>query len=138
MPKRPRSRPRPTDAELDILQVLWECGPSTVREVHETLASRLAGGSRVKRRAVGYTTTLKMLQIMFEKGLVRRDESQRTHVYEAAATKESTQRAIAGDLLDRVFGGSARALLMGALSSRRTSRKELDQIRRLLEDYEEK
>jgi len=118
--------PRPTDAELAILRVLWERGPSTVREVHEELQVAAPGG--------GYTTTLKLMQIMAEKGLVERDESQRAHVYRPRASQERTQRQLAGDLADRAFGGSPVQLAMQALSSRRTSPDELLELRRLLDD----
>jgi BlaI family penicillinase repressor len=118
---------RPTDAELEILTVLWTRGPSTVREVHEEIDSR---------RPTQYTTVLKQLQIMAGKNLVQRDEQQRAHVYTAAKTREWTQRQIAGDLLHRAFGGSARSMLMGALSARRASRDELTEIRQLLDEYE--
>ena len=119
--------PRPTDAELSILRVLWQRGPSTVREVREALA-------RVK--PTGYTTALKLLQIMIEKGLVRRDESQRSHVYRAQLTEEHTQRQLVGDLLDRAFGGSARKLVMQALSAKQASPEELAEIRELLDEIE--
>lgn len=119
--------PRPTDAELAILRVLWAQGPSTVRQVLDTLA---------EERSTGYTTVLKLLQIMTEKGLVARDESDRTHVYEARYGEADTQRQLVDDLLDRAFGGSAMQLVMSALSSRRTSRKELAEIRRLIEERE--
>lgn len=119
--------PRPTDAELAILRVLWAQGPSTVRQVLDTLA---------EERGTGYTTVLKLLQIMTEKGLVARDESDRTHVYEARYGEADTQRQLVDDLLDRAFGGSAMQLVMSALSSRRTSRKELAEIRRLIEERE--
>jgi BlaI family penicillinase repressor len=118
---------RPTDAELEILTVLWLHGPSTVREVHEEINSR---------RPTQYTTVLKQLQIMATKNLVQRDEQQRAHVYKAAKTREWTQRQIAGDLLQRAFGGSARSMLMGALSARKASRDELAEIRQLLDEYE--
>ena len=118
---------RPTDAELAILRVLWDRGPSTVREVHERLS---------KSRSTGYTTTLKLLQIMTHKGLVRRDESRRSHVYHPSRTEEQTQRQLVGDLLDRAFGGSARKLVMQALSAKKVSAKELDQIRRILDELE--
>ncbi|MCC6857849.1 MAG: BlaI/MecI/CopY family transcriptional regulator [Bryobacterales bacterium] len=118
---------RPTAAELEILAVLWERGPSTVRQVHDALA---------RRKPALYTTVLKLLQIMTEKGLVRRDESRRAHVYRASQPREATQRQLAGDLLQRVFGGSARSLLQGALAAKRASREELDAIRRLLDEYE--
>ncbi len=118
---------RPTDAELEILTVLWLHGPSTVREVHEEINSR---------RPTQYTTVLKQLQIRATKNLVQRDEQQRAHVYKAAKTREWTQRQIAGDLLQRAFGGSARSMLMGALSARKASRDELAEIRQLLDEYE--
>jgi BlaI family transcriptional regulator, penicillinase repressor len=118
---------RPTDAELEILTVLWTNGPSTVREVHEEINSR---------RPTQYTTVLKQLQIMANKNLVQRDEQQRAHVYKAAKPREWTQRQIAGDLLQRAFGGSARSMLMGALSARKASRDELAEIRQLLDEYE--
>jgi BlaI family penicillinase repressor len=123
----PRELPRPTDAELEILTVLWSRGPTTVREVHETIATR---------KPTQYTTVLKMLQIMAEKGLVRRNEKQRAHIYEAARPQEWTQRQLAGDLLQRAFNGSARSLMIGALSARKASKEELSELRRLLEEYE--
>jgi BlaI family penicillinase repressor len=119
--------PRPTDAELEILTVLWSRGPSTVRDVHESIASR---------RATQYTTVLKLMQIMAEKGLVQRNDEQRAHVYTAARPREWTQQQLAGHLLQRAFSGSAKSLLMGALAARKTSRKELTEIRKLLDDYE--
>jgi predicted transcriptional regulator len=118
----------PTDAELEILNVLWDRGPSTVREVHEQISCT---------KTAQYTTILKTMQIMAGKGLVGRDEKERAHVYRAVRPREWTQRQIAGDLLKRAFGGSARSLLMGALSARRTSRAELAEIRKLLDQYEE-
>lgn len=122
---RGQSLPRPTDAELSILRVLWERGPSTVRQVQEAL-------DRV--RPTGYTTVLKLLQIMTEKGLVRRDESDRSHVYYSSLTEEQTQRQLVNDLLDRAFDGSAAKLVMQALASRRTPPEELREIRRLLDE----
>jgi predicted transcriptional regulator len=119
--------PRPTDAELAILRVLWERGPSTVREVTEALAAQ---------REVGYTTALKLLQIMTDKGLVRRDEAQRTHVYTARHSETHTQRQLVGDLLERAFGGSAQKLVMQALAARRATPEELAEIRRLLDEIE--
>jgi BlaI family transcriptional regulator, penicillinase repressor len=119
--------PRPTDAELEILTVLWSRGPATVRDVHEAIAAR---------KPTQYTTVLKLLQIMAEKGLVRRNEKQRAHIYEAARPREWTQRQLAGDLLQRAFNGSAKSLLMGALSVRKASKQELSELRRLLEQYE--
>jgi predicted transcriptional regulator len=121
------SPPRPTDAELEILTVLWSRGASTVREVHDTITAR---------RPAQYTTILKLLQIMDQKGLVRRNEKQRAHIYEPAHPREWTQRQLAGDLLERAFGGSARTLVLGALTARKTSRKELAALRELLDDYE--
>ena len=118
--------PRPTEAELAILRVLWELGPATVRQVNEQLS---AG-----RRDVGYTTTLKLMQIMADKGLVTRDESERTHVYTARASQGSTQRQLVSDLVDRAFGGSASKLVMQALSARRATEEELGEIRRLIEN----
>ncbi len=119
--------PRPTDAELAILRVLWDRGPSTVRQVFEVLSAE---------RDLGYTTVLKMLQIMDEKGLVRRDDSERTHVFSARQTQAETQRHLVGDLLDKAFGGSATSLVMQALATRRTSREELEEIRRLIDQAE--
>jgi predicted transcriptional regulator len=120
-------RPRPTPAELEILRVLWEKGPRTVREVHESLA---------RERATGYTTVLKLLQIMADKGLVTRDESARAHVYAARVPAEDTQRQLVRDLLDRAFGGSALKLVMHALAARKASPAEIARIRRMLDDME--
>ena len=116
--------PRPTDAELAILRVLWTRGPSTVRQVHESLS---------RERPSAYTTALKMLQIMTEKGLVERDESDRTHVYRARLSEERTQQQLVGDLLDRAFGGSASKLVMQALATTRATPDELREIRQLIE-----
>ncbi len=121
--------PRPTDAELAILRVLWERGASTVREVAEVLQ---------KERGTGYTTALKLMQIMTDKGLVQRDDSSRSHVYEAVAPAEETQRQLVGDLLDRAFGGSAQQLVLRALSARKASPAELAEIRQLLDEMEKK
>jgi BlaI family transcriptional regulator, penicillinase repressor len=121
--------PRPTDAELELLHVLWTRGPLTVREIHETIAAR---------RPTQYTTVLKQMQVMAEKGLVVRNEDQRAHIYQAARSRDWTQRQLAGDLLQRAFDGSARSLLVGALSARRTSKQELADIRALLDEYEVK
>jgi BlaI family penicillinase repressor len=123
----PETLPRPTDAELEILTVLWSRGPSTVRDVHEIIC---------RRKPMQYTTALKMLQIMSEKGLVRRDEKQRAHIYQAARPREWTQRQLAGDLLQRAFAGSAHTLMMGALSARKASKQELAELRKLLDEYE--
>ncbi len=122
-----KKQPLPTDAELDILRVLWDRGPATVREVFETLNTT---------RDVGYTTILKLMQIMAEKGLVERDESQRSHVYRAAAPAERTQKQLVNDLLDRAFAGSTEQLVLQALSSKKASREEIDQIRKLLDQLE--
>lgn len=116
--------PRPTDAELAILRVLWTRGPSTVRQVHESL---------VKERPSAYTTALKMLQIMTDKGLVDRDESDRSHIYRARLSEEETQQQLVGDLLDRAFGGSASKLVMQALATTRATPDELREIRQLIE-----
>ena len=120
--------PRPTDAELAILRVLWERGPSTVRQGHDVLS---------KDRPAAYTTALKLLQIMTEKGLVRRDESDRTHIYQARLSEEQTQRQLIRDLLDRAFGGSASKLVMQALAARRATPEELGEIRKLIETRRE-
>jgi predicted transcriptional regulator len=120
-------RPRPTPAELEILRVLWQRGPSTVREVHEDVE---------RERATGYTTVLKLLQIMAEKGLVTRDESARAHVYAVRVPAEDTQRQLVRDLLDRAFGGSALKLVMHALSARKASPAEIARIRRMLDEME--
>jgi len=116
--------PRPTDAELSILRVLWDLGPSTVRQVHEVLS---------RERPAAYTTALKLLQIMTDKGLVRRDEADRTHIYHPRVSQEQTQRQLVRDLVDRAFGGSATKLVMQALAARRASEEELGEIRRLLD-----
>ncbi len=121
------SLPRPTDAELEILKVLWRRGPCTVREVFDSLS---------ESKQTGYTTVLKLMQIMAEKGLVRRDESERAHRYEAALAEEETQRQLVGDLLRRVFDGSAKRLVMQALSSERAGAAELEEISRLLDRLE--
>ncbi len=119
--------PRPTDAELSILRVLWSLGPSTVRDVNEQLN---------RHAPTGYTTVLKLLQIMIEKGLVVRDETERAHIYEARLSEQKTQRQLLGDLADRAFGGSAAKLVMQALSGRKTSAEDLSAIRELLDRLE--
>lgn len=121
-----RETPKPTNAELEILAVLWSIGPATVREVYDVIR---------RRRRAQYSTILKFMQIMAEKGLVRRDEKQRAHVYEATRTREWTQRQLAGDLMERAFSGSAKALLVGALSAKKATKSELAEIRRLLDEY---
>lgn len=120
---------RPTNAELAILNVLWQRGPSTVREVQETLRGARPGGSEV-----GYTTVLKLLQIMTEKRLVKRDARTRTHVYSAAVSEATTRKQLLSDLVDRAFGGSSLALVLQALSTTRATPAELEQIRRLLDE----
>ena len=119
--------PRPTDAELAILSVLWERGPSTVREVHDALSAT---------HDTGYTTVLKLLQIMTDKRLVVRDESQRAHVYAARESEQRTQRQLLGDLIDRAFGGSPAKLVMQALSGSKATAEELTAIRQMLEQME--
>lgn len=119
--------PKPTDAELSILRVLWDCGPSTVRKIWEQLNPK---------HQTGYTTILKLMQIMFEKGLLRRDERERSHVYYASVSEEQTQRQVVGHVLDRVFAGSAPRLVMQALAGRKATREELAEIRRLLDEME--
>jgi predicted transcriptional regulator len=118
---------KPTASELEILRVLWSHGPSTVREVYEALS---------EKRSIGYTTVLKLLQIMTTKGSVRRNETQRAHVYEACLPAEQTKRQLAGDMLQRVFEGSASQLMMHALGGRKASREEIGELRRLLDEYE--
>ena len=119
--------PRPTDAELAILRTLWRRGPSTVRQVQEALN---------QDRETGYTTVLKTLQIMTEKGLVDRDESQRTHIYHTRLTQQQTQQQLVGDLLNKAFGGSASQLVLQALAAKPASADELARIRQLLNDME--
>jgi predicted transcriptional regulator len=116
--------PRPTDSELGILRVLWRLGPSTVRDVHDVLS---------RKRPTGYTTVLKLLQIMTEKGLVTRNEQDRAHIYAASQTEDVAQQRLVSDLVDRAFDGSARKLILQALATRRTSPEEIDEIRRLLD-----
>lgn len=120
--------PRPTEAEHAILQVLWRRGPCTVRDVHEQLS----------HRGTGYTTVLKILQIMMEKGLVARDEEQRSHVYRAAVEESATQRSLVVELIDRAFNGAASELVLNALSSKPTSREDLAKIRTMLDQLEKK
>lgn len=121
--------PKPTAMELAILRVLWERGPATVREVHEALVSE---------KPTGYTTVLKFLQIMTVKGMVVRNEESRAHVYQARQPAESTKRQLVGDLLQRVFSGSASQLVLHALSGRKTSRSDIEEIRRMLDEHERK
>ena len=119
---------RPTDAELEILTVLWSRGPSTVRDVYETL--------RRRRKSAQYATVLKFMQIMAQKGLLKRDESDRAHVYIPIHSRELIQRQLAGDLLQRGFGWSMKNLMIGALSARRATKEELAELRKLLDEYE--
>ena len=118
---------KPSPTELEILRILWEDGPSTVRHVFERLS---------ETRAIGYTGALTTLQIMTVKGSVRRDESERAHVYEAVQPAAKTKRQLVGDLLEKAFAGSASQLVMHALSGRKTSKEELDEIRKILADHE--
>ena len=122
--------PKPTEAELEILSVLWEENPATVRRVHDLLAAR--------GRESGYTTVLKLMQIMVGKGLLERDESRRTHSYTPARTPRVTRKALVDDLMQRAFSGSAAQLALHALSARKASPEEIDEIRRLLDSMEEK
>lgn len=121
----PKEKSRPTDAELDILQILWDAGPQTVRQVHEAVA---------RRRKAGYTSVLKMMQVMHEKRLVACDKSKMTHVYRARVTKDATIRRMVIRFLDRVFGGSADKLVLELLAAKKTSRKELEEICRLMRE----
>jgi predicted transcriptional regulator len=119
---------KPTNAELDVLRELWAIGPATVREIHARLSSAA--------KPLAYTTTLKTLQVMAEKGLVTRDESQRSHVYAAAVPQDQTQQKLVGDLLTRAFSGSLGTFIMQALSAKRATADELAEVRKLVEEYE--
>ena len=121
--------PRPTNSELEILRVLWDRGPATVRDVHELISAARPG-------LTGYTTILKLMQIMTEKGLLERDEAERAHVYKPRVAREKTQRAIVGHMLDRVFSGSAADLMMQALAAKPTSPAEINEMREMLARYE--
>jgi BlaI family transcriptional regulator, penicillinase repressor len=121
--------PRPTNAELEILAVLWSIGPATVREVYDVIQ---------RRRTAQYSTTLKFMQIMADKGLLIRDDTEKAHVYKAAKTAEWTRRQLAGDLMERAFSGSAKALLVGALSAKKASKAELAELLEFLEEYRNK
>jgi predicted transcriptional regulator len=121
--------PQPTESELEILQIIWQRGPSTVREVNDLLN---------ERREVGYTTTLKLMQIMAEKGLVRRDTSERVHVYEAAISESDTQQRLLKRFVDTLFRGSASQMVMQALGQHGASAQELDEIKNLIEAMEKK
>ncbi|QEC66530.1 BlaI/MecI/CopY family transcriptional regulator [Panacibacter ginsenosidivorans] len=116
---------KPTEGELEILQVLWDKGSATVRDVHEHIASY---------KDSGYTTTLKLMQIMFEKGLVKRDDSNKTHIYKPNVSKEKTQQQMVGKMVDALFGGSASQLVMQALGSSQPSKEELEEIQQMLND----
>lgn len=115
---------KPTESELEILQVLWQRGQATVREVHEELSST---------KDAGYTTTLKLMQIMNEKGLVKRDDSSKTHIYEAIVSKEKTQQHLVGKLMNTLFDGSASQLVMRALGNSKPSKKEIEEIQKLID-----
>lgn len=120
---------KPTESELEILQVLWEKGEATVREVHEALAPI---------KDSGYTTTLKLMQIMFEKGLVKRDDSSKTHIYVANVSRESTQKQMVGKMVNALFGGSSTQLVMQALGNANPSKDELDEIQKMLDNLKNK
>jgi len=122
-----RKNSRPTDRELTILRILWDKGPSTVRDVNEAMS---------QDEDTGYTTTLKLMQIMAEKGLVLRDDSQFKHVYRPALTEEKAQKQLVGDLLDRAFSGSAEKLVMRALSAKKVSAKEMASIKKMINEFE--
>jgi BlaI family penicillinase repressor len=118
-----RSSVKPTESELEILQVLWERGNATVREVHETVS---------KTKDIGYTTTLKLMQIMFEKGIVTRDDSSKTHIYQPNIDKQDTQKQLVGKMVDALFGGNTTQLVMQALGSHKPSSSEIEEIQKLL------
>jgi BlaI family penicillinase repressor len=120
---------KPTESELEILQVLWAKGKATVREVHEELAAI---------KDSGYTTTLKLMQIMFEKGIVKRDDSAKTHIYEPNISRESTQKQMLGKMVDALYGGSSTTLVMQALGSSTPSKDELDEIQKMLDNLKNK
>jgi predicted transcriptional regulator len=127
--KRKRDYSRPTDAQLDVLNILWSRGPLTVRQVHEELS---------KARPSQYTTTLKIMQVMTERGLVVRDERERSHVYHPIIKQEEAERQLTSDLMNRVFSGSAQRLLVSALGAKRTSAKEIDELRDFIEQYRQR
>ena len=116
---------KPTESELEILQVLWDRGTASVREVHEEL---------LKTKEAGYTTTLKLMQIMHEKGLVKRDDSIKTHIYQATVSKEKTQKHLVGKMIDTLFGGSTTQLVMQALGNHKASPDELEKIQKMIDD----
>jgi predicted transcriptional regulator len=119
--------PIPSDAEFGILTFLWQNGPSTVRDVHESLG-----------KSTGYTSTLKQMQVMFDKGMLARDESSRSHLYKAAISKDEAHARFAGELMNRVFEGSARSLVLGALNAQRASAEDLEEMNRIMERFEKK
>lgn len=125
----PKKILKPTEGELEILQVLWEKGEATVRDVHEELS---------RSKDIGYTTALKLLQIMFEKGLVSRDESAKSHIYKAAVSREKTQKQLVGKMISSLFSGSPGQLVMQALGNHQASADELDQIQKLLDNLKKK
>lgn len=127
MPSKKLPPPAPTEAELEILRVIWRRGASTVREVFEEIA---------RGKAVGYTTVLKQMQVMLQKGLLQRSDRFRSHVYESATEQSSVQRLLAGNVMQQAFGGSARSLLQSALAGRKVDARELAEIRQLLDEYE--
>lgn len=120
---------KPTESELEILQVLWEKDQASVREVHEEL---------LRAKDVGYTTTLKLMQIMFEKGLVKRDDSFKTHIYQASVSKEKTQKHLVGKMINTLFGGSPAELVLQALGNHKASAAELEEIQRLLNNLKDR
>ena len=122
-----KSSPKPTEAELEILQILWDSGPSTVRFVNDKLNLK---------KEVGYTTTLKIMQIMTEKNLLSRDEENKSHIYSAVYKKDETQKVLLDKFLESTFGGSASKLVLQALGNRKTSKKEIEEIRKFLDEIE--
>ncbi len=122
-----KSSPKPTEAELEILQILWDSGPTTVRFVNDKLNLK---------KEVGYTTTLKIMQIMTEKNLLARDEENKSHIYSAVYKKDETQKVLLDKFLESAFGGSASKLVLQALGNRKTSKKEIEEIRKFLDEIE--
>ena len=120
---------KPTESEMGILQVLWEKGPSTVREVHDILS---------EKKEAGYTTTLKLMQIMNEKGLLSRNDESKSHIYSAAVKKQSIQKQMVGKMIDGLFKGSSASLVMHALGNHRASKEEIQEIKKYLDEMESK